>query len=686
MNSLVTALQPAMLGLLIKGTLVLFIAAGTSLVLRRGSASARYLVWSTALVILIALPVVPTILPSWNLPVDTSFLEFDLNPGFQNNPRESAAGLPETTPLGISENPGTEPFEASTPPMTPPTPQNAEIAGSVQPTPAPSGAITRLGRANAIALGVWVAGAAAVLARLLFGFLGIWWIARQAKPVVDRRLLELTRDLSDDIGLKTPVRLLLSHRSITPMTWGITWPAVLLPRDATEWSDERRRMILLHELAHVKRRDCLVQFVVWMACSLYWMNPFVWMAVRKMHIERERACEDMVLDSGFQGSDYAEHLLDIAKSLRAAPLSALTTVAMAHRSHFETRLLAILDPRLHRAARGRIASSVFAMTVVSGTVALATMQAGAPEPVETTGLEPISVSVVEPVRATGPLAEALEKALPEPLALALPEPLAEAMPEPLKEALEQGIIRLQPQIEASVRPLLERAILRQIEVREGFEARLQRREASAQLTDEQRQSLQESLRAALQDEEADVRRAAAMALARLGDEVAVDALIGALVDPDPGVRRDAIYGLGDIEDPRSVQPLIGLLGDTDADIRRAAAWALGELEDPQAVGPLTALLQDEDAQVRRDAIQALGEIEDPSALDSIASALNDSSAEVRRHAVWALGEFEDPATLDLLVGAFNDDDAEVRRYAAWALGELEDSRANSRIPGTPYHR
>ena len=202
---------------------------------------------------------------------------------------------------------------------------------------------------------------------------------------MDRRLLEFTRDLSDDIGLKTPVRLLLSHRSITPMTWGITWPSVLLPRDATGWSDERRRMILLHELAHVKRRDCMVQFVVWMA-------------VRKMHIERERACDDMVLDSGFQGSDYAVHLLDIAKSLRAAPLSALTTVAMAHRSHFETRLLAILDPRLHRAAWGRIASSVFAMTVVSGTVALATMQAGAPEPV--VSLEPISLDVVEPVRAT----------------------------------------------------------------------------------------------------------------------------------------------------------------------------------------------------------------------------------------------------------------------------------------------
>ncbi len=390
MNSLVTGLQPAMLGLLIKGTLVLAIAAGASFTLRRGSAAARYLMWSSALVILIALPVIPTLLPSWNLPVDTTFLEFDLNSRFQDEAARTVTEPPQATPFPSATNTESEPFE-KTRETTPATlPASGGIGSqSAEPAVTPPAAISRLMKANTIALGIWIAGTVAVLARLLFGFLGIWWIAREAQPEVDPRLLELTRDLSDDIGLKTPVRLLLSHRSITPMTWGITWPAILLPRDATEWSDERRRMILLHELAHVKRRDCLVQSVVWMACSLYWMNPLVWMAVRKMHIERERACDDMVLDSGFRGSDYAEHLLDIAKSLRAAPLSALTTVAMAHRSHFETRLLAILDPRLHHAAWGRIASTAFAITVVSGTVALATMQAGAPEPVEPNATEPV---------------------------------------------------------------------------------------------------------------------------------------------------------------------------------------------------------------------------------------------------------------------------------------------------------
>jgi beta-lactamase regulating signal transducer with metallopeptidase domain len=412
MNSLVTELQPAMLGLFLKGTIVLFVAAGATLLLRRGSASARYLIWSSSLVILVALPVLPTVLPSWNLPVEIYFLESNLNAETQEEDSRSASDGPQATLRGRVDGQGAGSVEtietnetngdaAQTSPAQPPDEVGAP--NTVGSTTVPSAAVARLGRANAIALGVWIAGSVAVLARLLFGFLGIWWIARRAKPVVDPQLLELTRDLSDDIGLTTPVRLLISNRSITPMTWGITWPAVLLPSDAAEWSDTRLRMILLHELAHVKRRDCLVQFVVWVACSLYWMNPLVWMAVRKMTIERERACDDIVLDSGFLGSDYAEHLLDIAKSLRAAPLSALTTVAMAHRSHFETRLLAILDPRLHRAAWGRVASTAFAITVVSGTVALATMQAGAPESVSpgaATSTERVPVGVLEPVRAT----------------------------------------------------------------------------------------------------------------------------------------------------------------------------------------------------------------------------------------------------------------------------------------------
>ena len=313
MRALALALQPALIGIVIKGTLVLLVAAAASFLLRRGAASGRYVIWSSALVVLIALPILLVALPSWNLPFDTSFLNLDL-----------ITSGPVSEPL--EEQGSTDEFHVGTAGPSTPEPRATLLEGAesgasgdvAAPLPL-SRAMSRISRANTAAFVIWIVGSFLVLGRLLFGFAGIWWLARQARPVMDRDLLDLARKLSDDIDLKTPVRLLQSDRSITPMTWGITWPAILLPKDASEWSDERHRMILLHELAHVKRRDCLVQFVVWLACSLYWMNPLVWIAVRKMHIERERACDDLVLDSGFQGSDYAEHLLEIARSLRTAP-------------------------------------------------------------------------------------------------------------------------------------------------------------------------------------------------------------------------------------------------------------------------------------------------------------------------------------------------------------------------------
>ena len=674
MRALALAVQPALIGILIKGTLVLLVAAAASLLLRRGSASGRYLIWSSALVVLIALPILLVALPSWNLPFDTSFLNLDITAPKPASPpvvgQESPVVEEESPVVGQGSVDGFDAETSGSPEPTGTIPEEDALDASdeVASPPPLSRAMSRISRANTAALVIWIVGSFFVLGRLLFGFVGIWWFARQARPVMDRELLDLARKLSDDIGLKTPVRLLQSDRSVTPMTWGITWPAILLPKDASEWSDERRRMILLHELAHVKRRDCLVQFVVWLACSLYWMNPLVWIAVRKMHIERERACDDLVLDSGFQGSDYAEHLLEIAKSLRTAPLSALTTVAMAHRSHFETRLLAILDPRLRRGGWSRVASTAFVMVAVLGTTALATMQTSGSEPLEPASEERL-VAGVDPPPAPSP------EPRPSPEPAFEPAPRPNPVPPQLTQALENAKTQLLPRIEVSVRPLLEQTLPDAESAVLSSELRLRQSQAASQLTEEERESLRTSLAVTLQDENPGVRQAAALALAQLGDERATDALIDALSDEDPDVRRDAAYALGEIEDLRALEPVLALLSDSASDVRRAAAWVLGELEDPRAVEPLITALGDDNSEVRRAAIEALAEIEDPRALDSLIDAIGDPTAEVRRHAAWALGEFDDPRAFDPLIEALDDANAEVRRFAAAALGEIDDPRA-----------
>src|SRR5436190_8028608 len=133
-----------------------------------------------------------------------------------------------------------------------------------------------------------------------------------------------------------------------PVTWGWWQPVILVPAEADEWPAERRRVVLLHELAHVKRWDCLTQMIAGLSCAMYWFNPLVWVAARRMCIERERACDDLVLNAGCKASDYAAHLVEIARTFRRVPQ--VGAIAMARSSNLEGRIAAIVDASRNRRA------------------------------------------------------------------------------------------------------------------------------------------------------------------------------------------------------------------------------------------------------------------------------------------------------------------------------------------------
>src|SRR5205085_1835260 len=83
--------------------------------------------------------------------------------------------------------------------------------------------------------------------------------ARRAERVTDGEWLTLATQVSNEMGLRRPVVLLRGHGLAVPVTWGILVPVVLLPIEAEDWTLERRRTVLLHELAHVRRLDMLSQ-------------------------------------------------------------------------------------------------------------------------------------------------------------------------------------------------------------------------------------------------------------------------------------------------------------------------------------------------------------------------------------------------------------------------------------------
>src|SRR2546423_1514821 len=176
----------------------------------------------------------------------------------------------------------------------------------------------------------------------------IAWLERTTPPVEDEAGWLLVEDLSLEVGVTRQVRLLQAKGAAMPMTWGIRRPAILLPADADTWSAERRRDVLLHELAHVKRHDFFTQLMARVACAVYWFHPLVWLAATRLREERERACDDHVLRAGATPSAYATHLLEIARGLRAARATSLASVAMARPAQLATRLLDVLAARRSR--------------------------------------------------------------------------------------------------------------------------------------------------------------------------------------------------------------------------------------------------------------------------------------------------------------------------------------------------
>jgi len=193
------------------------------------------------------------------------------------------------------------------------------------------------------------------------------WLDRVTRPVQDEAWRVLVEELSLELGLHRHVRLLQASGPAMPMTWGIRRPAILLPAEADEWSAERRRDVLLHELAHVKRHDFLIQLMAHVACAVYWFHPLVWLAATRLREERERACDDHVLRAGATPSAYATHLLEIARGLRAARATSLATVAMARPAQLATRLIDVLDTQRRRdtlSARAALPAWLAAIAIV----------------------------------------------------------------------------------------------------------------------------------------------------------------------------------------------------------------------------------------------------------------------------------------------------------------------------------
>ena len=161
---------------------------------------------------------------------------------------------------------------------------------------------------------LWVGGSLLLAAYSLLGWIVASVISRRANGFEAK---PATSALLRWMGVSRPVRVCINRDQLPPtaITWGAVRPVVLLPKTSSSWSEDRRRTVLLHEFAHVRRLDCLGQTVATAACAIYWFNPAVWLAARALRAEAETASDDLVIQRGTAPSTYASELLSIAAEL-----------------------------------------------------------------------------------------------------------------------------------------------------------------------------------------------------------------------------------------------------------------------------------------------------------------------------------------------------------------------------------
>ena len=354
-----------MLLIVVKATLILIIARILLAVMPHASAATKHLIATAALVAIGLMPVLSVIVPVWEIAA------------IQESVPEPAA-TPTPTPTPTVNDGGLKP---AAPQPTNNRTVDAAISAVRSTGVLPEEPLTAAERAINVGRATWkglivvfLAGVSLLmLASMTIGMLGVWFVSRSAEELThDNALLELDQ-ARDQLALPFEVRLLRSSRISVPVIWGVTRPVLLLPADVVTWPSDRLRVVMLHELAHLKRFDGISLILTRIAVSLFWFHPLAWSLERAGRSECERACDDLVLAGGTKPSEYADHLLAIARSMPTFDPFRSVTLAMSRKSQLEGRLLSILQPHVARrvfSGRGVAIACALAVAVIAPVAAM----------------------------------------------------------------------------------------------------------------------------------------------------------------------------------------------------------------------------------------------------------------------------------------------------------------------------
>ena len=231
-----------------KATILLACAWVTVIALRQRSSALRHHVWAGAILASLALPVLALLLPAWH-----------------------SATLGRAAALW---SPARGSAASSSSYAIPSVFVDAVVA---------SPAFNKLA---IVALIVWALGFSLVVVRLVAGLARLAWVSAHAKPIFDEDWMRTVSELSQFHKLARSVRLLQCSSPLAmPLTWGILRRVIVLPCGATLWTEDRCRIVLSHELAHIARHDWFLQICAEVARCFYWFHPLVWLATARLRQE-----------------------------------------------------------------------------------------------------------------------------------------------------------------------------------------------------------------------------------------------------------------------------------------------------------------------------------------------------------------------------------------------------------------
>ena len=570
-------------GIVIKPAVVIAMASLLALTFRRLGPAARHAIWSGALVAVFCLPLLDKITPPLRLPRVVNGMASQLTPAF-SQPSRVIEAVP-VTPIRGPRSP------ALVPPAT---------ASETGTDPLSGEALVFIWAVVALMLAGRRFAAQLAVRRL---------IARGRAPsaMLSARCEALTRASHISSG----VRVIVTDETASPAVAGIARPVIILPASAETWSAAEADSVLTHELCHVARRDCLGNLLADIAVAIYWCNPLVHLAARRIRAEAELACDDQVIRTGTTPDSYASLLLGFARAAYTARLLPRAATAAARPSELESRVMAVLDPRVSRVPlRREMAAGLAALSVVlSLPVAAATLGTVAVNPpvsAVTSRTAGPNAGIIGAAPETGKVVSAPTPRPASPERLEIDHPVPSSPAERLPMVLDQ----------ARLDDAARRALSGPDSVLAG------RLVAALSHVPMHAYDL--------------IRDRAAWAILQTRGDRLMEPVSEALGSSDWRVQAYAAWTVAVARDRRPVPQLLPLVRHPVWQVRAMAAYALCELGDPRAVDVMVGALSDPAWQVRVEAVEYLASMGDGGHDDSIRARLSDRHVAVRSAAARAL--------------------------------------------------